>query len=510
MSAALRLREPIPDLAALFIRMYRVAASWRPEERSLASMDQPALDKAVFEILEVDDEQEALTRLRRYILTTFSNDDERGQFLAIMRSLDNLFQRIHPRLRVGGPLARDAARVPTWLRSMAERRLETGAYGSDDNFRLLPRGPLLRCPRREGAASADTMTDRFVALAVVCSTFDHDGRLINLTHRVITSDRLEGISGDAVPGMEHIVHIPMAVAPNELATEVTVRGRTHCFEFSFGGDGGGAGDADSDHAADRFLSAANDAPDADIVLAPEFVMPAESASEIGRRMAKNPLKKHRLVATGSGVSADRSGEMPWNEMQVFNGYGRLLWGQRKIWPAAVAAHVAEGVGHPLPDGCTGLEGTCSSDELLVVDVDTVGRCVILICQDIKLFPMNVLMNALQCDWVFVPILDTGVCEGRWTHTATFGLTEDSQTRFLVGSSLSLVRLLNRPADTPCLLAVGPRLPTETEDSARAFAKKSLAPNEQYVSLRWRDADWTVSVLTSEAEMVRTRAAGPAF
>jgi hypothetical protein len=349
--------------------------------------------------------------------------------------------------------------------------------------------------RGEEAANADSMADRFAAIAVVRSTFDHDGRTIHLEHLVVTADPLMGIRGGADPGAERIVHIPLAIDPDDLRATVTTRGLLHLFDFKLAPPGI-AGEDTAQHAVDRFLAAASAAQPSDIVIGPEFLVDSAAAAAVGRSLAQTPLNKHRLIAAGSGVTDIGAPGLPWNEMQVFNGLGHPLWSQRKLWPADVLGDVAASLGCPLPAGARGREATRSGDTLVIADVETLGRCVILICQDLKLFPLNALLHDLQCDWALVPILDRGVGEGRWTHQATFGLTEDCQTRFVVGCCVSLGRLLGLPAETPCLMAVGPRNPTESEDTERAFTVKALAPSATSVSIQWREEAWDKTWLRS--------------
>jgi hypothetical protein len=457
-------------------------------------MDQPALDKYVQAALERDDEADALTRLHRVIPRHWGDENEQGQFLTIMRAIDNLFQRVHPRLRSSPRVSPSVPSIPPWLRTTAEGRTHAGCYGEEGGYRLIPRGPLIRVARNDMAASADTMADRFLGLAVVPGSFEQQGRAIELVHTVISSDRLQGIAAGTELGAERIVHIPMAIEPGDLAASVRTRPDTHLFEFDLASATADGTRSTAEDTAQKFLAIAASAPGADIVLAPEFVMSSIAAAAVSEGLARTPLYQHRLIASGSGISVERRGGVAWNEMHVFNHMGQPLWVQRKLWQAEVAASVAACLGHTLPDGVKGMEDIRSGNQLCVVDVDTLGRFIVLICQDLKLFELPAVLNHLQCDWVLVPVLDTGAHEGRWTHKAPFGLSEDSQARFLVGSSMSLVHLQGKAADTPCLLAVGPRVPADRADIERAFATRSLKHPEQFVTLQWRRGDWQMTTL----------------
>jgi hypothetical protein len=495
-SAITSLKNIPVEPAELVIYLYCVVASWPPEDRSIASLDQPTLESYVVAALERDDGLEVVRSLMRVLPRHIENDDDRGQLLTILKCFDFLFLRIHPRSLIVPPTLGSVLHVPLWLRMLAELRLERGYYAEHKEERLIARGPLLRTARGEHAANADSMADRFSAIAVVTKIFRHDHRVISLDHVVIGADRLAGVPLGAPPGDERIVHIPMAVESGELGIKVRTHGNNFLFEYTLVDPSAGAGDHSTDYAVSSFLNAAHAAGKSDILLAPEFTIDSQASGKVGDALARSGVLKHRLVAAGTGATIDMRNGLPWNEMRIYNGLGVLLWSQRKLWPASIDSDTANKLGHPIPAGSAGLEATASGEVLIVADIDTLGRCVILICQDIKLFAANALLHALQCDWVLVPVLDRGVNVGRWTHQATFGLTEDCQTRFIVGSSLAMAQLMGEPVTTPCLLAVGPRRSLDASEPARALALKALDPvsRDRFVTIQWRDENWQASAL----------------
>ena len=188
---------------------------------------------------------------------------------------------------------------------------------------------------------------------------------------------------------------------------------------------------------------------------------------------------------GSGNSVETQDDLPWNEARVLNGVGVELWRQKKIWQAGLDAARAKDLNlNPGPTGRL-MEKNHAGTEVVVADIDSLGRCVILICQDIQSYPLasDILRN-YQPDWVFVPIMDWGTGTERWAHQRAYELSAISQARFLIASSLSMVEKLKKD-EQPCGLAVGPRVGLEEDDGRvcePAFVKSSP---HGYGLVEWR-------------------------
>jgi hypothetical protein len=127
-----------------------------------------------------------------------------------------------------------------------------------------------------------------------------------------------------------------------------------------------------------------------------------------------------------------------------------------------------------------------------------GRCVILICQDIEARPLaEDLIRHFQPDWVFMPILDPGITVGRWAHQRTFSLSAVSQARFLVACSTTMVRWPDNCSDEPaCGLAVGPK-ETTPPDQGRLHTLVSIVAGSSpgYATVTWGSGLWEKTTLS---------------
>ena len=143
-----------------------------------------------------------------------------------------------------------------------------------------------------------------------------------------------------------------------------------------------------------------------------------------------------------------------------------------------------------------MENTAGGDEVIVADIDSLGRCVVLICQDVKAQPLSdELIRQFQPDWVFIPVLDTGIAIGRWVHARTLDLSSTSQARFLVASSTALAHKVGSGSAAPCALAVGPKAPSD-DDRGRLFSLTSAVAGSSpgYAIVKWRSGSWDTSTI----------------
>lgn len=113
-----------------------------------------------------------------------------------------------------------------------------------------------------------------------------------------------------------------------------------------------------------------------------------------------------MLLAGSGYTVEKRDDLPWNEALVFSGVGVELWRPRKIWQAGLDSARTKELGlMPGRDGRV-LEQNHARSEVLGADVDGLGRCIVLICQDIKSAPLaSELIRRYQPVWVFAPIMD---------------------------------------------------------------------------------------------------------
>jgi hypothetical protein len=112
------------------------------------------------------------------------------------------------------------------------------------------------------------------------------------------------------------------------------------------------------------------------------------------------------------------------------------------------------------------------------------------------------ISQFQPDWIFVPILDKGIGEGRWTHQRAFELSKLSQARFIATSSIAMCYWNKAiPKSVPTVgLAVGPaNLAGSFDDKHldRAFFEARLAsPDHDVVVIQWGHGDWGQTTLSA--------------
>jgi len=409
----------------------------------------------------------------------------RGQVLALMRAIDEVYYLVHPRTTLAPPSSGLRPALPAWLRASRDQRLLTGCYIRQEEHVLLPRGPLLRGARHPTTSSADSLADRFAALSVASPILEQDGRRISVRTRVIPTSIARGVAPGRSVGAESVAFVPIAEAADEIIAKERATGDQGWVDFQ---------PAPTINPHQRILDALSEAGAIDLMIAPEFMICEAHADELATALSAHPCKSRLLVA-GSGATNSISDGQPWNEARAVNSSGAELWRQRKLWPAGLDADRADKFGLNAPTADTLLyEDSAGGDELVVCDIEGLGRCVILICQDLKAQLLaEQLMIQYQPDWVFAPLLDTGVGEGRWMHRRAFALSALAQTRFVFVSSTSLAAKAGF-ADPACALAIGPEEPSSSGPSTDSPAAFQLAQASTHGSCRmaviqWRHGRW---------------------
>jgi len=407
--------------------------------------------------------------------------------LRIMRFIDETFLLVHPRATRVSPGAGIRALLPEWLRDARDRRMLTGAFAYDQEAALVPRGPLLRGARHVAAASADSLADRFSALCVAPTRLSHDGRSIGLALRMLSTSASRGIAPGARTGAEAVAFIPIAQSSGDLSVQEREASGQTWVDFQT---------CARINPATSIVQTLRNAQEVDIALAPEFLVSEDRADELAAALLSNPMAPRLLVA-GSGTTRARLEGQAWNEARVLNACGAELWRQRKIWPASIDQEraIAFGLKDPGP-GAQVFEDTAAGDVVHIIDADGLGRCAVLICQDLQMRPLaDELIKAYQPDWMFIPILDTGVAAGRWMHQRAYELSATAQTRFLVVSSTALAERAGVKSPF-CALAVGPREPSNLDGHAKdvpralALARSGDGGTDSSMAIiRWRFGRW---------------------
>jgi len=467
------------DPARLFLDYYGQAAQWLPDQRTTAPAPDLVFDDLARAILGGDDPQTVATELAALVDAKKCDPaHRRGRVLAAMRAIDDAFYRIHPRAvatTASGP-------PPRWLADARFARTSTGAYATTDNDRLIARGPLQRAPRHLYASSGDLLSDYFAALAVAPLELEHDGRRITVTMTVIGFDPFRGVPLGSDPGAEIVGFLPLARERADIQAVINDRGGR-----GFASYGPGA-TFDAGAAALEGLRALGAA---DIAIMPELSLSEDHVAALATALGGEAGPIARLIVAGSySTNARSDGDQPWNECRVLNAKGFELWRQRKLWPAGVVQANATrfGLPDPGPDTLT-LEDNAGGEELVVADVDGLGRCVVLICQDCEMPVLApTLFSAYQPDWVFTPIFDCTIDRGRWAHARAFGLSQLSQAR-----CVAVTNMAYGGTGANMGIAVGPKEVADSHadevDRAVALVQKPAPPLPLVATLTWRDGTW---------------------
>ncbi|BBP73862.1 hypothetical protein PHLH6_58660 [Pseudomonas sp. Seg1] len=454
----------MPSPADLFMENWELARKWSGPDvqnfKTPCAEFKRAVDESIL-IPSASDSYEALKNLQRGDDPSVLN----GRIMHILAAIDDFFEIVHPRTLNRSKLF-DRIPLSHWMRKVVLDRLDNGAFSSSPSHQLVPRGPLLRSPRGDFASSAYSFLDQFAFLTVVRSELLVDERPIRVSTLAKDRSLSQGLGlAPSSSGSEKVAFIPIAQLDEHLDVERSERNGHAYIDFKL------SEDIDAAAVIDSVLC---DIGYADIVMSAELMVDAHAADRLRPLIAAKPGRT-RILLAGSGNTLDTRDGLPWNETRVFNGSGVELWRQRKIWQAGLDTARSEDLG--LVPGSNGrlMEHNHAGDEVVVADLDGFGRCVVLICQDIKSSPLaSQLIKLYQPDWVFVPILDWGTGIARWAHVEAFHLSDLSPARFLIASSLSMVEKLKK-VEQPCGLAIGPKDSTEESpgrECATAYAKTS--------------------------------------
>ncbi len=409
-----------------------------------------------------------------------SENDKQTCSFEIMQGIDDVFAEIHPRSLID-PKSRT---TPSWLHDLHERRLVFGNYAKTKDLWLVPRGPLLRSARDEFASGGISRQDCFKALSAVPQHLQHDGKTIRVQHQHVGVDEELGVAPGKDVGNETIVFMPIAEQAQDLSIQMQAKDNRWLAEYAL--------HADLD-AAQIIFKALQHAGQCDIALASELMVSSTHADNLAALLQSKPGIRPRLVVAGSGASALRNETgQAWNEGRVFNQNGAPLWQQSKIWIAVTKAPRTHELGLcEITDQRTVIEDNANSDTLTIADVDGLGRCAVLICQDIKGAPFAFdFVLHYQPDWIFIPLLDRGVHKGGWANQQAFALSEIANTRFLFVTSTSLG---NKPGEKVyCAMAVGPKTGQDGEvNRARQLAEAANG----YAKMTWREGSWEQTKMT---------------
>ena len=469
--------------AELFMENWYQGCRWSgPEVQNFVSPC-AEFERAIHESLLLPSAQEsydALKNLQRGESLAVAN----GRILYTLRAIDDFFEIIHPRTQSRSKIL-DSIPLEHWLRKLIYIRLENGAFSSTEKYQLIPKGPLLRAPREEFSSSGYSFPDQFAFLSVVLKELPIEERPIRISTIVLNRSLSQGAGlAPSSHGSEKVAFIPVGQLNEHLVVEESIQNGHAYVDFRL---------SDNIDAATVIDTVLDEIGYADIVMSAELMVDAAAADKLSPLMCTRPGRTRILVA-GSGNTVETRENLPWNEARVLNGVGVELWRQRKVWQAGLDSERATNLG--LTPGTNGrlMEHNHAGEEIVVADVEGLGRCIVLICQDIQSNPLaSDLLRIYQPDWVFVPILDWGAGIKRWAHQRAYELSGVSHARFLIASSLSMVERLKKE-EQPCGLAIGPKTTTEDDQGRVCEAAYAKASPHGYGMVEWRSG-WGNSAIT---------------
>jgi len=459
------------DPGVLFIRAWAELAKLQPADRSAVPDRVGPVARSFEDALSRTAPQDATAALESVIEAQWQAGDtlpvlvENASVLcALMNKIDRIFANVHPRTRILSPKYAVGLDLPLWLQSARDRRLLDGEYARDGHYRLIPNGPFVRHAAGRDSLSGDSLQDRFPHLTVAPLTTRHEDNQIRITIKVVGTGRARGLPPSKSIGKEQIRFIPLAEDAGDLDMCCGTR----------------AGRATLDvrpkiDTATRLIETLAENDPSDISFAPELTVNTSDEERLTDAVANLLDQAPRILLAGSGLTEEKDElDRCWNEARVITKGGAILWRQRKVWPFEMHQNRAVEYGLEDPgEGGTLNEDIAGHDEITIVDLDGFGRAVILICQDFEAqIAIDEIVRRYQPDWVFVPILDAGVNVPGWTPNRASKLN-GAQSRFLVGSSLTLSRRRGDKVAPPIGIAVGPASPTGgppgTAHLARALA-----------------------------------------
>ncbi|EJM74584.1 hypothetical protein PMI29_00550 [Pseudomonas sp. GM49] len=408
------------------------------------------------------------------LVENYGEGRKQGRMLAVMSSIDNLFYSIHPRLLHLPDSNAFSPGLTHWLNQLQMTRIKDGCYLKREGRVLVPRGPLTRTARAVTTSCAEVFRDRFHSLSVCDLTSKINEVPVSFDVKVIGVSRKDGV-GSVENRPDIFRFIPVAIDKDDLNVSQEFRNGQDFIDFKVS-DGARVKACVLDG-----IVAGDNEPD--FVIVPEFMITENIAGEISDAIFRNPAS-YRLFLAGTGATLEEEDGQSWNEARMMNARGQVLWRQRKIWQADLPCARADKLGvFPTVKSGSIMEDNASGENLVIADVEDLGRCVILICQDVKASPLtNYVIDNFQPDWVFVPLLDFGVDEGRWSHDRCYALSSSSAARYLVSTSLSLAEKVG-DKNLPCASAIGPK-DSDGEKINRAAVLVRLENESNYVDVSW--------------------------
>lgn len=474
--------------AELFFTLWKFASELTTFQRTSATKSKLVREKFLVLLSNVSEPDVCVAvvdELKKY--STHLVQDKNGAVLELMRSIDECVALVHPRIGATSSALKNP--YSAWLEDLLDAYAVKGVFYVQEHEALTFRGPLKKGPRPLFSSAADDLVDYFVAVTVVPRNLKNSTRNIIISQKFIPDGGFTGTT-KASPSQERIAIVPFAKVPSDIKVDYFVVNNQGYVNFSI---------SSNLQIVDVMQKVIDEFKNLDFLLLPELVICENDAEKISDFLVSAGKHKPSLTIAGSGDTNEVNVDgQRYNETQVFNALGKSLWRQKKVWTSGFTYERAVEYGlKPHAPGFI-LENNAESDEILVVDIQAYGRCIILICQDIETKPLaQELIHRYQPDWVFVPIMDSGIQVGRWAHSKIFDLSAVSNGRFVVASSLSLAGMTK--ANLTCGMAIGPKSPSVDHwDEARQCSFATLKDLDADAALiQWHHGDWKITELGSK-------------
>ncbi|MER8751606.1 hypothetical protein NKH57_20400 [Mesorhizobium sp. M1050] len=479
----------IGDPAHLFLALWRYLNAMERERLSSAVDVPPTLSTALAAALAIGDAAKCIEAFCDALeghwdeSTHWRARRERASVaLTAMRAIDEVMLAVHPRTIV--PTIR-LKPLPVWLDDVRERRTIYGTFASDAQLSLIARGPFARSPKLPFEESTFVLGDQFAALKVIdLSAFIEDGRQLQMSIKVVDQSADRGVPHRSDRAASEVVSfVPLAEVGGDLVASVTTDGATTFIDVLKGA---------AFDAAKRFLNAVHDCADSDIFVAPELTVDAADITRIAAGLSAMSGSRPRLLVSGSGLVPGNpaKGGQPFNQATMLNGNGATLWQHQKVSAYAMLEETSKGLKIDGAEGMVRLMERISwSSSITVADLDGLGRCIVLICQDMMMGVVHRLLDEFRPDWLIVPILDTGTSLQRWPARRARELAPTSEARFVVVSSLTMKEWqVDKYPGEEMGVAIGPTYTNRSDPDEPPALQIEVAPessSRRHGSVRWR-------------------------
>lgn len=480
--------------AELFLEYWGTASQWSQNVALRVMRPSEKFNRAVQDALLIAEGSKSCAAIRD-LVSTAQDGHEKGRLLTALSLIDRFFEVAHPRALLHSSM-KEKLPISHWIRGLIYHRDVEGCFYKTDSHLLIPKGTLTRLSRTPFITSAYSFSDSFCYLSIVPLVMKNDEQRVVVTPIKVSGSSTRGVGSSlGTMGSETVGIIPIAEDGSHLDLQHTVRDGVNYIDVCA---------SKSINVPELVMNALNRLGQIDIVVSPELLISEIDCDAISAHM-RTTQPNVRMFVAGSGSTIEKSDGQSWNESRVLNRLGVELWRQRKIWQAGLDQDRAAGLGVSISADAFLMEDNCAGEEVIVADVEGIGRCVVLICQDLQMTPLTGdLIRYYQPDWVFTPILDWGAHAGRWTHQRAWDLSTISPARYVVASSTALAHKLGKVLPSPAGLLVGPREQTGPDAGRLCSQVYTDGSHPSTGVVQWRVGNWNQSVVGTDGTLTRIK------